>query len=200
MKTYVTKLIRGSFVSYPEEIDSNYWEGQIGSTYEDFLNGKWVLLNDNQTTFHNEHPEASAKEVFNMELDASNIIDPIKEAKERKLAELSQYDNGSDVNDFTVNGQLHAWFDPETRSNYRNSIDAAKLLNIDNLQVFIGGTLVTLSTTAAEQMLAAIQLYADQCYIATKQHEANIEMFDNVGDINNYDFTTGYPSKLNFTI
>ena len=36
MITYINKNHKGYYVEFPEEIDSIYWEGQIGSTYEDF--------------------------------------------------------------------------------------------------------------------------------------------------------------------
>ena len=200
MKTYIWKKQKGFYVDFEEEIDSDYWEGQIGTTYEDFSNGKWVLLSDEQALFHKEHPEASIREVFIMETDPTDTQNSLEMAKNRKLIELSEYDNGSEINDFTVNNELHAWFTPEMRSNYRNSIDAAKLLGIDNLQVFIGDTLITLPTTAAEQMLAAIQLYADQCYIVTRQHRTIIESLNNIDDVDNYNFMINYPVKLNFTL
>ena len=200
MKTYIWKIQPGYYIDFEEEIDAEYWEGQIGTTYEDFLEDKWVLLSDEQVAFHEANPNASVREVLAMELDPVYTPDPVEEAKNAKLNELTVYDSGSNINDFTVNGEMHAWFTPEQRSNYRNSIDAAKLLGIDNLSVFIGDTLVTIPTTSAEQMLAAIQLYADQCFITTRQHKAAIEILDTIEGINNYDFTVGYPSKLNFTL
>lgn len=197
---YIRKNIQGFYIEFPDQIDSEYYEGQIGETYEDFLEGKWVLLSNEQETFHEENPEASVREVLAMELDPVVTPDPIVVAKNEKLAALATYDAGTDINDFTVNEQMHAWFTPEMRSNYRNSIDAAKLLGVESLDVFIGDTLVTLPTSSAEQMLAAIQLYADQCFIKTKQHEAAIKALNTVEDINNYDYTVGYPTKLNFTL
>lgn len=200
MKTYIWKIQKGYYVNFGEEIDAEYWEGQIGTTYEDFLDNKWVLLSDEQVAFHEENPNASIYEVLTMELDPTHNLGPVEEAKKYKLESLNNYDNSSDINDFTVNGEMHAWFTPEQRSNYRNSIDAAKLLSIDNLSVFIGDTLVTIPTSSAEQMLAAIQLYADQCFIVTRQHKTAIETLNTVEDVNNYDFTVGYPSKLNFIL
>lgn len=198
MITYIWKQVPGYYIEFNEEIDPVYWEGQIGSTLNEFYMGKWVKLSDEQVTFHNEHVNASLDEVFNMQLNPAS--DPVAIAKANKLEALAEYDDSSDINDFTVNGEMHAWFTPETRSNYRNSIDAAKLLGINELEVFIGDNLVTLSTTLAEQMLAAIQLYADQCFIKTKQHEAAISALSTVEDINSYDYTVGYPTKLNFTL
>ena len=68
MKTYIWKTHKGYYVEFPEEIDEQYWAGQIGTTYEDFLNGKWVLLSDEQVAFHNEHKYASIREVLNIAL------------------------------------------------------------------------------------------------------------------------------------
>ena len=66
MKTYIKKSIKGYYIEFPEEIDAQYWAGQIGTTYEDFYGGKWVLLSDEQVLFHNTYPNASVKEVFEM--------------------------------------------------------------------------------------------------------------------------------------
>lgn len=200
MKTYITKLIKGFFVSYPEEIDAVCWEGQIGNTLEDFYDGKWVLLSDEQTAFHEANPDADVVEVWNMQLNQATQVDELETAKQNKLAQLKEYDASSNVNDFVVNGTMHAWFIPQERANYRNSIDAAKIMGVDSLQVFVGDTLLTLTTQQAEQMLAAIQLYADQCYIVTRQHKTEIESLQTVQEVNDYDYTMYYPEKLTFTL
>jgi hypothetical protein len=48
MKWYIKNDIKGWYIDFPEEIDAEYWEGQIGTTYQDFLDGKWVKLTDEQ--------------------------------------------------------------------------------------------------------------------------------------------------------
>lgn len=198
MKTYIWKIQQGYYVEFPEEIDSNYWEGQIGTTYEDFLDNKWILLSEEQVAFHNANPEATIREVLAMELDSTP--DPFEIAKENKLAALAEYDSSNNINDFTVNNELHAWFTPEMRSDYRNSIEAAELVGIDSLSLYIGETLVTIPTQSAKLMLAQIQLYANQCFIVTQQHKVAIEALTTVAELDNYDFTTGYPEKLNFDV
>lgn len=199
MYTYIRKNIKGFYVTFPEEIDAEYWAGKIGTTFDDFYDNKWVLLSDEQAAFHTQHPEASLREVWDMEIVPQPQPDPVDIAKRNKIAEIEQYDSSSAINDFTVNG-IHVWFTPQERSNYRNSIDAAKLMDVNQLQVFAGDTLITLTTEQAEQMLAAIQLYADQCYIVTRQHKANVEELETVEEINNYDNTVLYPEKLTFTL
>ena len=69
MKLYVFKVIPGSFVEYEDEIDAQYWEGKIGTTYEDYEDGKWVLLSNEQAKFHRIHPEASVKQVMQSPLE-----------------------------------------------------------------------------------------------------------------------------------
>jgi len=121
-------------------------------------------------------------------------------AKELKLNELKEYDASDAINGFIVNETIHAWLTPDERSNYRNSVDSAKLLGVDELQIILGGTLFNISTEMAEQALAMIQLYADNCFIVTKTHEANINNLDTIESVEAYDFTTGYPEKLHFTL
>ena len=66
--------------------------------------------------------------------------------------------------------------------------------------MFLGDTLFTIPTIQAELMLAQIQMYADQCYIITKGHQINVKKLNTIRKVERYDFTTGYPPKLNFNI
>jgi len=89
---------------------------------------------------------------------------------------------------------------PEQRANYKNSIDAAKLLNIEEVHPVFNGIQLTMSTSTAEIALAQIQIYADRCYIVTETHKANVNALDSIEAVDNYDITSGYPEKLNFNI
>nr|DAU41315.1 MAG TPA: hypothetical protein [Bacteriophage sp.] len=42
----------------------------------------------------------------------------------------------------------------------------------------------------------SIELYASECYNTTQQHIANIKKLNSKEQINNYDYTVGYPDKL----
>jgi hypothetical protein len=50
----------------------------------------------------------------------------------------------------------------------------------------------------AIQMLYAIEVYASECYDNTQAHLANVNAIDNLEELQNYDYTSGYPEKLNF--
>lgn len=62
--TYIKNNIAGFFVSFDEPFDPSLFN-DIGSIWEDFLKGKWVLLNQEQVDYHRLHPEADVYEVWN---------------------------------------------------------------------------------------------------------------------------------------
>lgn len=74
-KTYLKRSHAGYYVELPEEIDAEYWEGKTGTTYEDFLDNKWVPLSDEQIAFHKVHPDASTEEVWNMQLNEQEVVE-----------------------------------------------------------------------------------------------------------------------------
>jgi hypothetical protein len=203
MKTYIRKSIKGYYIDFPDEIDAQYWAGKIGSTYEDFQEGKWILLSAEQIAFHAEHPNASIQHVITMTLPEP-YVRTLEDAKREKLMEIDQYDRSSFVNSFDV---MHdnevvasSWLTPSERANYRSSIDAAELVGLTELSLYIGEMPVTLSVATAKLMLAQIQLYADQCFIVTKQHKTAVDVLDTIEAVDAYDVTTDYPQKLVFTI
>lgn len=85
--TYIKKNVKGYYVTFPNQfIDELY--NNIGTTYEDFLDNKWVLLNQEQLDFKAANPKASVEEVFNMELKPAPER-TLEQAKSEKLSEIS---------------------------------------------------------------------------------------------------------------
>lgn len=202
MKTYIRKSIRGYYIDFPEEIDAEYWEGKIGSTYEDFVDDKWILLSDEQVAFHEQNPGANIQQVITMTLPETNVR-TLEDAKNEKLYEIDQYDRSSLVNGFEVvdgENSFTAWITPEQRSNYKNSIDAAELIGLDELHPIFNNIQLTISTQMAKLALAQIQLYADRCFIVTETHRAEVNALESIEAVDNYDVTAGYPERLSFTI
>lgn len=202
MYTYIRNAIKGYYIETPDQISEEYWQGWIGTTYQDFIDGKWILLSEEQVAFHNEHPNASINEVLNMQLKPIPER-TLEQAKAEKIDQIDRYDSSDFVNGFDVvteDGTITAWLTPSERANYRSSIDAAELVGVNELNLYIGDTLITLPTQTAKLMLAQIQLYADQCFIVTKQHKSAIKALSVVEDVDNYNNTSGYPQKLVFNI
>lgn len=195
---YIKKSIAKHFVDFAEPLSPEEYNN-LGETWQDYLNNLWVLLSDEQVAFHEENPNASVKEVWDMELTPPHVR-TLEEAKMEKEMQIDEYDQSDNVNAFTINNEQKAWFTPDERSNYRNSIDAAKLVGIESLSMYVGNIAVTLSTQQAELMLAQIQLYADQCFMVTKGHKVNVEALTTIEEVDAYDYKAGYPQMLNFNI
>ena len=199
MITYIKKNINGNYVTLDNELDSAS-HNDIGTTYEHYLNNWWVRLNDEQVKFHQDNPNASIEEVINMELTPVPQVDELVEAKKRKLTQIVNYDRSYKVNNFIINDYINAWFTVQERLNYKQSVEAAKLLGEETLDFLVNGMPFTVSVTSAEYMLAQIQRYADKCYMVTEQHKYNVNNLTTVEEINNYDYTQGYPEMLKFVL
>lgn len=196
---YINKNLSLPYISFETELLKECFN--IGTTIEDFEKGYYVKLNEAQIKFAKENPNASSIEIFKMQLMEVVVNEPlIEEVKQSKIQEITLHDNSNIVNNFKINGIINAWFTVAERNNYCASINAAKTVGLETLTFFVGNTKLEISTAMAEIMLAQIQLYADQCFIVTKQHIINVETLTSIEDINNYDYTVGYPEQLNFQL
>jgi hypothetical protein len=127
----------------------------------------------------------------------------LESAKQEKIAELDVYDQSDAVNGFdvTIGGQtMNLWIDRETRADYKSSIEAAELLGRTEVRPVFNGVEVTLSVQTAKMALAQVQIYANQCFGVTEKHRAAIQQLTTVADVEAYDFTTGYPERLTFSV
>jgi hypothetical protein len=124
---------------------------------------------------------------------------PIETLKEVKLKELVDYDTSDNVNDFDVNG-INAWFDKDTRAALSTSIESALLLGETKITFVINDNEFSIDIQSAKQMLAAVQRYADKCFLITEAHKRAIKGLTEAEEIINYDVTTGYPTKVTFTL
>jgi hypothetical protein len=141
MITYIWKQAPGFYIDFEEEIDPIYWEGQIGDALDDFYNGKWVKLSNEQVAFHEEHPNASLREVWNTQLTPIPER-TIEDAKREKIASIEAYDNSDAVNNFNIvldGNTIPAWLTPDQRANYKNSLDSAELLGLEEVHPVFNG-------------------------------------------------------------
>lgn len=200
MFTYIKKNVPGYYVEIEEKLSPELYS-DLGESYEDFLKNKWVLLTDAQLEFHKLNPDANVREVWNMEL--TQYVEPertLEQAKEEKLMEIAAYNISEAVDSFTINRVITAWFKPSERTNYALSINAAKLLNQNTLTFPVGDNVLQVETSKAELMLSAIQLYADACYMVTKQHQIEVNALEDIDAVDSFDVALGYPEKLNFDL
>lgn len=195
---YIWKTQNGYYVETEDPIDEEYWAGQIGSTYQDFLDGKWVLLSNDQIAFHEEHPDASINEVLNMELNPPYIPErTLEQAKLEKKKQLLQYDSSPAVNSFSINGN-EMWLNVEERQQIATQISANEAIGRKDMTRWFNGIEFTFPITTWKQMLTALEVYAGDALNVTEAHKAAIDTLESIEDVDNYDYTLNYPDKINF--
>lgn len=123
--------------------------------------------------------------------------DPLTAAKQMVTAKITQYDASPAVNEFTYQG-TPMWLDKDTRAGLMLRLNAEQAAGHETTTLWYGTTAYTLAVADAKQMLTALELYASGCFDCTEQHKVNVESKRTVNTVLNYDYTTGYPAKLEF--
>lgn len=195
MSNYYIKS--GKILQFDFELSEKY---NVGTTFEDYQNDKFVKLNDKQIAFSEANQTAGITEVWNMKMNEYTEPEKtLEQAIQEKLNKIEVYDSSSSVNSFTVN-DTSAWLDKDTRSNYNTSIQAAELLEEETISLLIAGNVISLTLTQAKTILAKIQRYADICYLVTQSHIAAVKVLTTINEVDAYDIENGYPDKLEFSI
>ena len=154
----------------------------------------WILVKGDKM-----YSEAEVKSVNGWSTVAGTPVPPptpeeeLTRAKAEKLAELAAYDRSGNVNGFTLAGHT-IWIAPAERTNYLNTMQGAARLGIESVP-FMGQTI---AVADAITMLDAINIYAMQCVAVTDAHRSAINALATIEEVEAYDFTVGYPDKLNF--
>ena len=120
----------------------------------------------------------------------------IAELKELKNDEITKYDTSSNVNVFSLNG-VDVWLDRDTRVSLMNSTTIAKNMGQENTTLWLGTVKITVKCDQAIQLLSALEMYALSCFNKTAEHKKNVEALSTINEIVSYDYTVGYPEKLN---
>lgn len=88
MITYIQKDCK-EYVELELELDASAYP--IGSTLEDYEDGKWIKLSDEQLQFKQDNPDATKEEVIEMKLTPDPAPSPdelLREAKHKKEREI----------------------------------------------------------------------------------------------------------------
>ena len=116
-------------------------------------------------------------------------------AKVEKIAEIEEYAESSNVNEFSFMG-IKMWLDVKTRIGYSMSIRSADTLGQKTIQMPVNGNIYPIELEKARKLLATVHLYADATFKVTQQHIANVKALQSVDEVKAYDNTKGYPQKL----
>lgn len=167
----------------------------LGESWDDYLNGKYVMLNEDQIAYLNSSSGNTPYEVFHMQenKEASN------EDTERVIDDILAYDSSDAVNMFYVN-DTPVWFDKSTRVSLANSLNIEKEIGKDTTILWIGNTPYTMSIENAKQLLTDLEVYAMACYNNTQNNIARVRNLQLKTEVKEFDITEGYPEKLKFNL
>lgn len=146
--------------------------------------------------------EQFAQDLYELiEIDFGARVRPteLEQEKKKTIKAIDDYDVSLEVNSFFLNG-LQVWLDKSTRVGLMNSLTIEKAAGKETSTLWFGNIKLDINTEAAIQMLSALELYALECYNKTAEHKVNIEDMESIEEIAAYDYTEGYPTKLNFTV
>lgn len=118
-------------------------------------------------------------------------------AKAKKQCEITNHDNSANVNSFIIGG-LPMWLNFELRSRLTASITAAESAGEETMTKPFGGINYTFPTAQWRAMVEAVENYAGQCQAVTEGHRRAVDALTTIKKVENYDYTTGYPEKINF--
>ena len=118
-------------------------------------------------------------------------------AKAEKQTAITENDNSANVNSFTVGG-IPMWLNFEQRSRLKATLDAIEGEGGTEMTKSFGGIDYTFTCVQWRSMINAVEVYAGQCQTVTQEHRNAIDVLTTIEKVQQYDFTTGYPSKLSF--
>ena len=119
----------------------------------------------------------------------------LEAVKNRKLAEIDEYDTSDNVNVFYLNG-MKVWLDKDTRVGLMNSTNIAKSKNNDTTTLWLGGNKLVINCGLAIQLLSDLEMYALDCFNVTASHKKKVSEMTDIEEIYNYDYTVDYRKPL----
>lgn len=138
---------------------------------------------------------------YNIQVDfgIQSPISKLDQAKKEVIKKIDKYDTSVNVNSFKLNG-VDVWLSKDTRVGLMNSISIEKSAGKEQSVLWFNNIYITINCDSAIQMLSALELYAINCYNKTAEHKVNVQNLSSIEEVYNYDYTQGYPNKLEFTI
>jgi len=139
---------------------------------------------------------------IDIELRKLDGIEPTAEellalAKGKKDGDITAFDNSANVNSFIIGG-LPMWLSWELRARLKASLEAIEAAGGTEMTKNFGGIEYPFSVEQWHAMINAVENYAGQCQEVTEGHRAAVDALTTVKKVENYDYTVGYPEKINF--
>lgn len=154
-------------------------------------NGEFQFMNPNDTLLFEDGWEEYIVPV------PQPPVETVESAKSKAIRRINMYDSSSSVNEFYVS-DMPIWLDKATRVGLKLRFESEMAMGMTTTSLWYEDHKFELETENAIKMLFAIELYASACYDNTQNHIANVKALETIEEIEQYDYTTGYPEKLRF--
>lgn len=190
---YLKRSIAG-VVTLPAPLDPALYNN-TGNDFADYWRNMWLPLTEEQTAFAEANPKATPAEIWACKLTPAPKR-TLNQAKAEMVERIETYDVSPAVNSFTLGGR-QIWLDKATRVGLANSIAIEAEAGRETTNLWFGGERYSLTISAAKQMLAAVELYALDCYNVTASHKYSVSQLTTIEEVDAYDYRSGYPEHLN---
>lgn len=129
----------------------------------------------------------------------------LERIKNGVIKQIEFYDSSTNVNSCIINykgATICYWADKYTRNSLKQSVTDY----INNgyseyrLDIRDANISIIIPCKTLLQMLSSLEVYAIQCYNKTTDHIYNVNALTSIDEVTNYNFKSGYPEKLIFTI
>lgn len=190
MYLYIKYSVQGFYIEIEEKLNEAEYDN-IGTTWDDFMDDKFVLLSDEQVQFKNDNPKAKIHEVWSMELDPVHVRN-LEDAKREKLSELNRYFY-EHLDDFKYNG-TDVWVYKNERVNKSNEAELAR--NNGDTSYRISDNVIV-SPSEALHLLDCMSLREMNCDKAVNEMKEKINALDDMESVDAVDVSVGFPSESN---
>lgn len=167
--------------------------------YYNKTTGEWyygtsIMRRINENTVFSGYPTVEQLEEWGFEEYEEPEEDVLETIRQEKLSALAAYNQSEAVNGFLIGGR-QMWLNFEERSRLQKAVDAKEAMGKSTMSKNWGGREYVFPIAVWKRMLAELEDFAYDCQDRTDRHRAAIQSLGNERDIEDYDFTVGYPDK-----
>lgn len=123
----------------------------------------------------------------------------LERCKRVSKTNIVAYANGDAVKSYTINDVV-GWEDSEARVSIRRAAADKAAAGATSYTLYHGGEGFAMTPAKVDEILAAVEIYASDCYDITEQKKAEVDALVTIQEAEEYDVTSGYPTKPAFTL
>lgn len=190
---YLNITVRGSYIDYDYELTAENGH-ELGATYQEYLDQKWILLTEEQYAFKKENPGATVKEVLDMQLVVPTPEELLQQAKNSKIQEIEIRRSSSDVRKITYNGQ-DMWIEKSDRLAIKDR--CSTVIQRGQTSIAVGN--IFMNPSSAIEVINKLNDYDDACDKVKSDKIIAITNCVAVEEVESIEVVTGWPDVVSVT-